>query len=344
MMKIAQISPLHESVPPKMYGGTERIVSYLTEELVERGHQVTLFASADSITKAELISPGCKALRLIKNCVDPLSYHFLMLEMIQKEMQRFDIIHYHLDYIHYSYSRKNKTPHVTTLHGRLDIPELIPLFNEFKEMPVISISNSQKQPFSEINWKATIHHGLPENKYTFNSKPEDYFAFIGRFAPEKRPEIAIELCQKTNTKLKLAAKVDRADEEYYKAIVEPLLKQPNVNYIGEINDGEKNNFLGNAIALIFPINWPEPFGLVMIEAMACGTPVIAWNHGSVSEVIEHGVNGFIVNTMDEAIEAIKNIHKIDRKKVRENFEKRFTVKKMTDEYLNAYKEIISSNK
>jgi len=343
-MRIAQVSPLYESVPPKLYGGTERIVSYMTEELVKQGHEVTLFASGDSVTKARLVSPYCCALRLQRDCKDQIAHHFKMLEMVQREINEFDIVHYHIDYLHFPLSRRSKIPHITTLHGRLDIPDLASIYNEYSDIPLISISNSQRAPFPKLNWNRTVYHGLPEDLYKASFKEGDYLAFIGRFSPEKRPERAIEIAEKTGIQLKMAAKVEMLDQEYYEQVVVPLLEKPIVEYVGEIGEKDKNEFLSNAKGLLFLIDWPEPFGLVMIEAMACGTPVIAWNKGSVPEIVEHGVTGFIVNSMEEAIDAVNNLHTIDRRKVREVFEKKFSVKKMVDSYLDAYDEQIKIKK
>lgn len=339
-MKIAQVAPLFESVPPKYYGGTERVVSYLTEELVRQGHEVTLFASGDSVTKAHLVAPCRRSLRLDKNCVDQLAHHILMLEMVFKQAHRFDIIHFHIDYLHFPLSRRHNIPHVTTLHGRLDIPDLVPLYREFGEMPVVSISNSQREPLPWLNWRGTVYHGLPEDLYTFREEHGKYLAFLGRIAPEKRVDRAIEIAKRTGIPLKIAAKVDKVDKEYFETVVQPLLRDPLIEYLGEIGDGEKNEFLGNAYALLFPIDWPEPFGLVMIEAMACGTPVIAYRRGSVPEVLEEGVTGFIVQGLEDAVEAVYKVRNINRRRCREVFEERFSATRMTRDYLNIYKQLL----
>jgi glycosyltransferase involved in cell wall biosynthesis len=339
-MRIAQVSPLFESVPPKLYGGTERVVSFLTEELVRQGHEVTLFATGDSITKARLVAPWCCALRLQKDCRDQIAHHFTMLEMVQKEIENFDIVHYHIDYLHYPLSKRSKIPHVTTLHGRLNIPDLKPLYKEYNDIPVISISNSQREPLPDINWQKTIYHGLPENLYTLKENKGQYLAFIGRFSPEKGIDRAIELAIKTGIPLKIAAKIEHLDIEYFENTIKPLLEHPLIEYVGEIGEEDKNEFLGNAMALLFLINWPEPFGLAMIEAMACGTPVIAWNNGSVPEIIDHGQSGYIVSSMSEAEEAIKNLSMLSKKNVRQTFENKFSAKRMTENYLDAYEEII----
>lgn len=340
-MRIAQVSPLFESVPPRLYGGTERIVSYLTEELVGMGHEVTLFATGDSVTKARLMAPWCCALRLHKECRDQVVHHFTMLEMVQKEIENFDIIHYHIDYLHYPLSRRSHKPHLSTLHGRLDTPDLVPLYKEYKDIPVISISNHQRFPLPDINWRGTIHHGLPKDLYKGYESPGQYLAFIGRFSPEKRADRAIEAAVKAGIPIKLAAKIEKLDEDYFNATIKPLLDHPLVEYIGEIGEKDKNEFLGNAIALMFLIDWPEPFGLVMIESLACGTPVIAWNNGSVPEIIDDNVSGIIVNSMEEALQAVLRVHQMDRHKVREAFEKRYTSGKMASAYLAHYEDMIN---
>lgn len=340
-MRIAQVSPLFESVPPKTYGGTERIVSYLTEELVRQGHEVTLFASGDSETSARLVSPWCCALRLQEDCEDQLVHHFKMMEMVMRERDNFDIIHYHIDYLHYPLSRRMNTPHVTTLHGRLNMADLVPLYQEFAEMPVVSISDSQRQPLPDNNWVGTIYHGLPLDLYKFYPGEGEYLAFIGRFSPEKKAERAIEVAMQVGIPIKLAAKVDRKDLEYFEGYIKPLMEHPLVEYIGEIGESEKNDFLGRAKALLFLIDWPEPFGLVMIEAMACGTPVIAWNCGSVPEVVNDKQTGRIVKSMEEAINAVENLGSLKRSVVREIFEQRFSVSRMADDYVALYEDIIN---
>ena len=339
-MRIAQVAPLYESVPPKLYGGTERVVSYLTEELVKMGHDVTLFASKDSQTKARLIPISPQALRLDPNCKDPICYHLVMFEEVIKRAQFFDIIHFHTEYLHLPLASRQNTPFLTTLHGRLDLPEYIPLFKKFKNYPFVSISNSQRKPLPWLNWQATVYHGLPEDLYSFYPEKGKYLAFLGRISPEKRPDRAIKIAEKTGIPLLIAAKVDKVDETYFKEVIKPLLKSPLVEYIGEIGEKEKNEFLGGAYALLFPIDWPEPFGLVMIEALACGTPVIAWNCGSVPEVIEHEKTGFIVNSLEEAVKAVEKVEKIDRKICRRTFEERFTAKKMAENYVKVYQQIL----
>ena len=340
-MRIAQVSPLYESVPPQLYGGTERIVSYLTEELVKQGHDVTLFASADSVTKAKLITPGCNSLRLQKDCIDPMPHHYVMMEMLNKNIENFDIVHYHIDYIHFPLTRRSRVAHVTTLHGRLDIPDLQPLYREYADIPLVSISNNQRLPLPDANWKDTVYHGLPKDLYNYKEGDGKYFAFIGRFSPEKRADRAIEIAKAVGVPIKLAAKVADADRKYFEREIKPLLDHPLVEYIGEIGEKDKNEFLGNALALLFPIDWPEPFGLVMIESMACGTPVLAWKKGSVPEVLEDGVSGILVESMEEAIEGAKQIVNLDRKKVRAAFDNRFTAEVMANNYLELYEELIN---
>ncbi|WP_022853263.1 glycosyltransferase family 4 protein [Thermodesulfatator atlanticus] len=343
-MRIAQVSPLHESVPPKLYGGTERVVHYLTEELVKMGHEVTLFASGDSETSAKLIPCTERSLRLDPQVKDTLAHHIIMLEKVAKLAKNFDIIHFHIDYIHFPLMRRLGVPYVTTLHGRLDIPDLKPLFEEFSDAPVISISNAQRTPLPHARWVATVYHGLPENLYQFHPKGGNYLAFLGRISPEKRPDRAIQIAERVGMKLLIAAKVDQADRAYYESVIKPLLKSPWVEFIGEINDREKDEFLGNAYALVFPIDWPEPFGLVMIESMACGTPVIAWRCGSVPEVIEDGVSGFIVESMDEAVAAVEKVATLNRLNCRKAFERRFTAKVMAQNYLNVYEKVLQAER
>jgi glycosyltransferase involved in cell wall biosynthesis len=340
-MRIAQVSPLYESVPPKLYGGTERIVSYLTEEFVRQGHEVTLFASGDSVTSAKLVSPCEKALRLDDSCMDQLAPHFTMLEMLYKQIENFDIIHYHIDYLHYPLSaRYNYVPFITTLHGRLDIPELLKLYKEYNEIPLVSISNDQRKPLPHANWQKSVYHGLPPDLYKSYEGEGKYLAFIGRIAKEKRPDRAIEIARITGIPLKIAAKVAKPDEEYFNTVIKPMIDgDPLIEFLGEIGEKDKNEFMGNAIALLFPIDWPEPFGLVMIESMACGTPVIAWKNGSVPEIVDHGISGFIVQSIEESVKAVRNISSVSRKKVRETFEKRFSSKVMADNYMDLYQDL-----
>ncbi len=343
-MRIAQVAPLYESVPPKYYGGTERVVSYLTEELVRQGHEVTLFASGDSVTKARLVAACPRSLRLNKHCVDQVAHQILMLERVFQRANEFDIIHFHIDYSHFPLSRRRPITHVTTLHGRLDIPDLVPLYHEFRDMPVISISNAQRKPLSWINWHATVYHGVPANMYRLHEEPGSYFAFLGRISPEKRVDRAIEIAKSVEIPLKIAAKVDPVDEDYFESVIKPLLCHPLVQFVGEIGKGEKDNFLGNAYALLFPIDWPEPFGLVMIEAMACGTPVIAYRAGAVPEIIEEGQTGFIVNGLKDAVEAVKGIPALSRRRCREAFDKRFTATRMARDYVRAFEQLIERDK
>ena len=341
-MRIAQVAPLYESVPPKYYGGTERVVSYLTEELVKQGHDVTLFASGDSVTSAKLVPCSPRSLRLDRHCIDQLAHHILMLERVFERADEFDIVHFHIDYLHFPLSRRYLNTQITTLHGRLDIPDLQPLYRNFDDMPVVSISDSQREPLPWINWKATIYHGLPPDLFHFHPEPGSYFAFLGRISPEKRVDRAIDIARRVGIPLKIAAKIGDIDKEYFKTVVEPLLPEPFVEYIGEVGDREKEEFLGKAYALLFPIDWPEPFGLVMIEAMACGTPVIAYRHGSVPEVMEEGKTGFIVTNLKEAVEAAKRVSELSRRRCREVFEQRFTAGRMASDYYRAYESLVNS--
>src|SRR5438874_4056029 len=342
-MRIAQVAPLYESVPPKYYGGTERVVSYLTEELVRQGHEVTLFASGDSETNARLVAACRRSLRLDKRYQGQMAHHFVMLERVFQRAGEFDIIHFHVDYLHFPLSRREAVTHVTTLHGRLDIPDLVPLYQEFREMPVISISNGQREPLPWANWQATVYHGLPAEIYRFHPEPGSYLAFLGRISPEKRVDRAIEIAKQVGMPLKIAAKIDRVDQDYFESEIAPLLSNSLVEFVGEIDEDEKDEFLGNAYALLFPIDWPEPFGLVMIEAMACGTPVIAYDRGSVPEVMENGVSGFVVRDLDDAAKAVRNVGNLSRACCREVFEKRFTASRMASNYINVYERLIRRN-
>jgi len=343
-MRIAQVAPLIESVPPKHYGGTERIVSYLTEELVRAGHEVTLFASGDSVTKARLIAPTRRALRNNKRCKDPIAREIILIDHLVEHADEFDVIHFHTGYLHFAVSRHLPVPHVTTLHGRLDMPDLVPLYQRFRDVPVISISDAQRGPLSWANWQATIYHGLPQDLFQFYPGRGDYLAFLGRISPEKGVERAIEIAKRVGMPLKIAAKVDRADSRYFKRAVEPLLNQSGIEWVGEITDPQKNEFLGRAHALLFPIDWPEPFGLVMIEAMACGTPVIAYEAGSVPEVMEDGVTGFVVNDLDRAVEAVHRVPDLDREACRKVFDTRFTAPRMANDYIELYERILCKRK
>jgi len=338
-MRIAQVSPLYESVPPLFYGGPERIVSYLTEALLQMGHDVTLFASGDSDTAARLI-PCCRnALRLDKTCIDPLAHHILMLEQVYRLADRFDVIHFHIDYLSFPLARRYALPTVSTLHGRLDLPDLVPLYREFTDIPVVSISRSQRKPLSWANWQGTVYHGMPADILPFQPNAGSYLAFLGRVSPEKGVDVAIEVARRSGIKLKMAAKVDPSDRNYFETAIRPLLDPAIVEYVGEISDEEKPAFLGNALALIFPINWEEPFGLVMIEAMACGTPVIATRRGSVPEILTDGISGYIVDDIEGAVEAVKRVHLIDRESCRQEFEERFLSERMAAEYLAVYRAV-----
>jgi len=336
-LRVAQVAPLYESVPPKLYGGTERVVSYLTEALVEAGHEVTLFASGDSETSARLVRCCPKALRLNNyECQDQLAHHFVMLEEVLERAEQFDIIHFHVDYMHFPLSKLSGLVHVSTLHGRLDSPDLVPLYRKYKNMPLTSISLSQRKPLPWVNWIGNVYHGLPADLLPLGSGRGKYLAFLGRISPEKRADRAIEIAQKLNMPLKIAAKVDPADRVYYEREIKHLLSTPNVEFVGEINEQQKGAFLGDAYAYLFPIDWPEPFGLTMIESMACGTPIIAFNCGSVPEVITHGVTGFIVDTVDDAVNAVQQAAVLDRAACRAEFMKRFSAPRMAQQYVKLY--------
>jgi glycosyltransferase involved in cell wall biosynthesis len=335
-MRIAQIAPLFEAVPPKLYGGTERVVSNLTEELVAMGHDVTLFASGDSVTSARLEAVWPQAIRLDPTVKDWIAAYMRMLELIYRRADEFDVLHFHIDYFPFSLFKRQRTPFVTTLHGRLDLPEFAQVYNLFPDVPLISISDNQRLPLPRIGWIRTVLHGLPENLLTPQPVKQDYLAFLGRISPEKGIDKAIRIAAATGMKLKVAAKVDRADQDYYDREIRPLLGAGHVEFIGEINDARKPEFLSGAHALLFPIDWPEPFGLVMIEAMACGTPVIAFDRGSVPEVIDDGISGFIVADEAAAIAAVGRLGELDRARVRQQFERRFTARRMAEDYMEAY--------
>jgi glycosyltransferase involved in cell wall biosynthesis len=340
-MKIAQLSPLWESVPPQLYGGTERIVSYLTEELVRQGHEVTLFASGDSKTAAQL-SPCCsRSLRLQDNgLINRDAPLILMLERaLGAASGQYDIVHSHLDFLSFPLSRRAHAPVVTTMHGRLDLPELVPIFEEFAEMPVVSISDAQRTPLPGANWSGTVYHGIPKNLYSYHSGSGSYLAFLGRISPEKCPDHAIEIAKRVGMPLRIAAKVDPADRDYFNQKIERLLEHPLIEYVGEITDAEKTDFLGDAAALVCPYDWPEPFGLVLIEALACGTPVLAYRRGSIPEIIDHGVTGFVCDNLNEIVQSVSALPLIDRKQCREVFERRFTVERMVQDYLNLYERV-----
>jgi glycosyltransferase involved in cell wall biosynthesis len=338
-MRIAQIAPLHEAVPPKLYGGTERVVSFLTEELVALGHDVSLFASGDSVTAAKLNAVWPRALRLDPSVRDTVAPHMLLMEEIHRQAAEFDMLHFHMDYWSFSLFSRQKVPFVTTLHGRLDLPELQPVFNMFSRTPVISISDAQRRPLPQANFVATVLHGLPVNLLTPQPVKQEYLAFLGRIAPEKRPDRAIHIARAAGIPLKIAAKVDRADAEYFDTLIKPMLRDGGVEMVGEIGDSEKSDFLSGALGLLMPIDWPEPFGLVMIESMACGTPVIAFNRGSVPEIIEDGLTGFIVEDVTSAVAAVSRLSGLNRESIRRRFEQRFTARRMAEDYLHCYRNL-----
>lgn len=339
-MRIAQVAPLWESVPPKLYGGTERIVSYITEELVALGHDVTLFASGDSETAARLEAICPQALRLNTGIFNRDAPLMMLQERGLGSATDFDIIHSHLDFNGFPLARRNPVPVVTTLHGRLDLQELEPVFREFSEMPLVSISDSQRRPLPWANWAGTVYHGLPRNLYTFHPQSQGYLAFVGRIAPEKRPDHAIEIAKRAGLPLRIAAKVDNADRTYFEAEIEPLLSHPLIEFVGEISDAEKDEFIGNAMAVVCPYDWPEPFGLVLIEAFACGTPVLAYRRGSIPEIVNHGVTGFICETVDEMVDAVGQVSLIDRKQCRATFDERFTANRMARDYVALYERLL----
>jgi glycosyltransferase involved in cell wall biosynthesis len=339
-MKIAQIAPLAESVPPKLYGGTERVVAYLTDELVRLGHQVTLFASGDSATRARLVACAPRALRLDSSVRDPLPHLLLMLERVRQRAHEFDVLHFHIEpLLHFPLFRPIKGKTVTTLHGRLDSPDLQPLFREFSDMPVVSISGSQRAPARGLNWLATVYHGLSPDVCPCNPSPKgQYYAFLGRVSPEKGLDRAIEVARRAGARLRIAAKVDPLDEGYFRSRIVPLLGG-RIEFIGEVDEREKPAFLGNAIGLLFPIDWPEPFGLAMIEAMSCGTPVLAWPCGAVPEVVDAGVTGFIVDSVEAAVAKLPALAALDRLQVRRRFEARFSASRMAQDYLAVYRSL-----
>ena len=342
-LRIAQLAPLYESVPPKLYGGTERIVAYLAEELVRRGHDVTLYASGDSTAKVPLRAGSSEALRL--KGLDHLGpmFHLPMLSEVYENADSFDVIHSHIDCLSFPLARQAQVPTVSTMHGRLDLGEMLPIYRSYSDMPAVSISNDQRRPLPEINWVRTVYHGLPHNLLEFRPGSGNYLAFLGRICPEKRPDLAIEIAQRSGMPLKIAAKVDRTDREYFEAVIKPRLSTPGIEFIGEINDSEKQKFLGDALALLFPIDWPEPFGLVMIEALACGTPVIARPRGSVLEILRHGVTGFIGSSLEELVCGVEHIGDISRRKCREEFETRFTAQVMAANYEAVYYQLAGTD-
>jgi glycosyltransferase involved in cell wall biosynthesis len=339
-MKIAQIAPLMESVPPRLYGGTERVVSYLSEELVRQGHDVTLFASGDSITSARLVSCATQAIRLNPGVRDHIPYYMIMLDKLRQIAASFDILHFHIDAFQMPMFRDIAAKTLTTLHGRQDLPDLLPLYQAFPNMPLVSISDAQRAPIADANFSKTIYHGLPVDLLAPNYDARGgYLAFLGRISHEKRPDRAIAIASALGLPLRIAAKIDKADEDYFRETIAPLLERPGVQFVGEINDRDKTKFLGDALALLFPIDWPEPFGLVMIEAMACGTPVLGFRRGSVAEIIDDDVTGHVVDTLDQAIRILPETMRLDRRKVRRRFEERFSAARMARDYLDAYQGI-----
>jgi glycosyltransferase involved in cell wall biosynthesis len=339
-MRIAQVAPLYERVPPTTYGGTERVVSYLTEELVKLGHDVTLYASGDSRTAATLVPARVRSIRTDARCEDPLACHLMMLEEVTRAAREFDVVHFHTGFLHFSVARRLACAHVTTLHGRLDVADLPPLFEEFLDVPLVSISNAQRRPLPRASWHRTVYHGIPSTLLPFSPKSRGYLAFVGRISPEKRPDRAIEIARHAGLPLKIAAKVDNADRKYFTDVIEPMLATPNVEYIGEVDESHKANLLGGAQALLFPIDWPEPFGMVLIEAMACGTPIIAWDHGSVPEIIEHGRNGYVVNSIRDATAAVVESVSLDRAECRAIFDAKFTAARMAHDYVTIYEKLL----
>jgi glycosyltransferase involved in cell wall biosynthesis len=336
-MKIALVAPLCEPVPPMLYGGTERVVAHLCDALVDLGHDVTLFASGDTWTRARLVAARDRALRLDP---DPLksevAAHLTMLHEVRERADDFDMLHFHIDLMHFPLFERLASRTLTTLHGRLDIKDLPGFYRRWPAYPLVSISDAQRRPMPWAPWAATVHHGIPVDRFACSAKPEGHLAFVGRISPEKRPDRAIEIARRAGIPLKIAAKVDAADAAYFREIVRPLLNDPLVEFVGEVTDQGKNELLGGALALLFPIDWPEPFGLVMIEAMACGTPVIAWDHGAVPEVVEDGVNGFIVRSVEEALQALQRVTTLDRRRIRAIFERRFSARTMATRYAELY--------
>ncbi len=342
-MKIAQVAPLFESVPPKLYGGTERVVYWLTEELVRQGHDVTLFASGDSKTHARLVAGAPRSLRLGNWVISEIPHEIVQIEQVLQAASEFDIIHWHTDVMNFPYARRLETPNVNTLHGRLDIPDLIPFYHEYPDVPVVSISDAQRAPFPWINWQGTVYHGMPRDLLTPRYQRGQYLAFLGRISPEKGADAAIEIAKRTGMTLKIAAKISVPDQPYYEEVIKPLIEDAsNVEFIGEINEKEKEEFLSNAYALLFPIRWPEPFGIVMIESMACGTPIVAFPGGSVQEVMQDGKSGYIVRNVEQAVQAVEKIATLDRRRVRRVFEDRFTDRRMARDYVAIYNRVIES--
>jgi glycosyltransferase involved in cell wall biosynthesis len=344
-MRIAQVAPLYESVPPQLYGGTERVVSWLTEELVWLGHEVTLFASGDSLTTARLV-PACpRALWRDERCRETLPHHVRLMGLVFADVSRFDVIHFHCDYLHFPLLRRQPCASVTTLHGRLHVPDLGALLEEYAEVPLVSISDDQRRPVPRANWQGTVYHGLPRDLHTFRGGPGDYLAFLGRASPEKGLDRAIAIARRAEMPLKIAAKVYPEERDYFHTTIEPLLEESRsfVEFVGEVGGRAKDEFLGRAQAVLFPIDWPEPFGLVMIEALACGTPVVAFRNGSVPEVIEDGVTGFVVQSVEQAVEAVRRAGRLDRAACRKAFEQRFDAARMARDYLDVYRRLVHSN-
>lgn len=343
-MKIAQIAPLMESVPPRLYGGTERIVSWLCEELVQQGHDVTLFASGDSITSAQLVPCATEALRLNPTVKDWVPHYMILMDRVRRMASHFDVLHFHVDAVHFPLFADIAGRTVTTLHGRQDLPDMKALYYAFPDMPLVSISDSQRAPIPDANFVATVLHGLPANTHRPTFSPQgDYLAFLGRISPEKRPDRAIAIARAAGLKLKIAAKIDKVDADYWNNVIEPMIRDADVEFVGEIGERDKAEFLGNALALLFPIDWPEPFGLVMIEAMACGTPVLAFDCGSVREVLRNGITGRIVHSMEEAIATIPEVVRLDRRRIRAAFEQEFTAKRMASDYVDVYRGLINTS-
>jgi len=340
-MRIAQVAPLFESVPPRLYGGTERVVSYLTESLVRMGHEVTLFASGDSKTKAKLVTACPKALWRDGGCRETTPHHVRLIELVFQDVSRFDVIHFHCDYLQFPLLRRHPCPNVTTLHGRLHAPDLGPFLAEYSEAPLISISDDQRRPIPDANWQATVYHGLPRDLHTYRERPGEYLAFLGRMSLEKRVDRAVEIARRSGMRLKIAAKIYPEERAYFQQTIEPLLEESRawVEFIGEVGGREKDELLGNARALLFPIDWAEPFGLVMIEAMACGTPVIAWRNGAAPEVVTDGVTGFVVESVEEAVRAVGRISSLSRRGCRKVFEERFDAARMARDYVEVYRRL-----
>jgi glycosyltransferase involved in cell wall biosynthesis len=342
-MRIAQVAPLFESVPPAGYGGTERVISYLTEELVRQGHEVTLFCSADSHTAARMVPCAPKALRSHLAAGDPLGFHLVEIEHVAQREAEFDVIHSHLDHLPYSIARRSSRPWVTTLHGRLDLEHLVHVYREFSDQHVVAISHSQRRHLPWLRWADTVHHGLPRDLYPFRAAGSQDLVFMGRISPEKRVDRAVEIAVRTGRRLRIAAKVDAADREHYR-MIRHVLEHPSVEFVGEIGDSQKAEFLGNAAALLFPIDWPEPFGMVMIEALACGTPVIAWRHGSVEEVLTDGVTGYVCDDVAEGVRAVERLERLDRSRCRLEFESRFSAERMAERYVAIYQRLIDESR